>query len=385
MIARKGAAMATLKLLHTADLHLDAPHHALGGRGADLRRRVREAFERVVDEALTREVALVIIAGDLFDATSPEARTIDFAVGQLRRLTDASPPVDVVLLPGTHDCWADGGLWASPLLRDLPDRVHLLAGPDPATTVLPDADAAIHGAPHLCARSGQRPLRSLRADDERAINIGVAHGSLDRGDVADDSLFTAEEIAATGMDYLALGHWHSHADHSSGDVTAINPGSPEVPGFCERGRGVAVEVTLGEEHTRVERVEVGTLHGRTLELEAGDLRGTEDLVARVAERGDPELLLDVRVTGLSPPEALIDVEDARERLADAFFAVRVTDRSHPAVDDIDDALLRETLALGRFVELARERIKAADDERERRVAERALRIGVSMLRGGGGR
>ncbi len=371
--------MAVIQLLHTADVHLDAPLGALGEQGSRLRALVREAFVRVIDAALEREVQLVIIAGDLFDTRTPAGATLDFALTQLGRLSGASPAIHVALLPGTHDCRAEGGLWDSPRITGLPHTVHVLADPEGATAVVPDFDLALHGCPHLCGRGGQRPVGALRASDDAGINVGVAHASFERGDVKDDSMFDAAEIAATGLDYLALGHWHSWEEHSVGDAVAVNPGSPEVAGFGEREPGAVALVTLGDGPARVERVPIGRLRAVSLEIEAGDLGGTEDLVARVSEHADPDCLLELTLTGLAPPGVLVETDTLRERLADDFFALRIRDESHPALEGLDAEAFDDRLTLGKFVELARQRIEAADDDRERRVAERALHIGVAML------
>ncbi|MGD9496180.1 MAG: exonuclease SbcCD subunit D [Armatimonadota bacterium] len=377
--------MTMIRLLHTADIHLDAPNQALGERAADLRRAVRDAFTRVVDAALQQQAQLLVVAGDLFDSAAPDGATVEFALAQLARLAHAAPPIHVALLPGTHDCWAEGGLWETPRIRALPDCVHVLAGPAPRTVLLPHLDLALHGCAHRCRRGGQRPLCELRASDEAAVNVAVAHGSLERGDVADDSMFTAAEISATGMDYVALGHWHGWQEHSVGGITAINPGSPEVTGFGQRDEGAVALVTLGDGAVRVERLRVGALRASQLTIDAADLVSAADLAARVAEHADPHLLLELTLTGLAPSGVVVDVEALREQLAGSFYVLRIHDASHPTLDDLDEAVLDERLALGRFVALARERIAAAADERERRVAERALQIGVSMLADATGR
>lgn len=371
-----------MKLIHTADVHLDAPMRSLGKRGADLRRRTWEAWERAIEAAIERNVQLMIVAGDLFDERNPARATLERAFRGIERLTEATPPIDVVLLPGTHDCWAEATLWDSPRVRSLPDRAHVIAGPEATSLSLPHLDTIIHGCAHRCDVTGQRPLCDLRADPDASVNIGIAHASLDRGDVEDDALFSDADIEATGMDYVALGHWHTWQDVSAGDVTALLPGSIEVPGFGDWQTGSVALVTLGEGATRVERLEIGTLEARTLEIDAGDLSGTEDLIARLEEQANSDLLLEVRLTGLAAPGVIIDVETAIERVEGAFFALRVADRSHPALDDLDAQHLDGRLTLGRFAELARARVDAATDERERRVAERALQIGVSMLRSG---
>ncbi|MFW5866187.1 MAG: metallophosphoesterase family protein [Armatimonadota bacterium] len=372
-----------MKLIHAADVHLDAPNLSLGARAADLRERTWDAWERTIDAAIEREAQLFIVAGDLFDERAPARATIDRAFRGIERLARATPAIHVVLLPGTHDCWAEASVWQSPRARALPDGVHVLAGPEATSVPLPHLDAVIHGCAHRCDIAGQRPLRGLRANPEAAVNIGVAHASLDRGDVKDSALFDAAEIEATGMDYVALGHWHTWQDVSAGDVTALLPGSIEVPGFGDWETGSVAIVSLGEGRPMIERLEVGSLQARRLTVDAGDLSGAEDLIARIEEHADADLLLSVTLGGLAPPGVVLDPEAATERLADAFFALRIHDRSHPALDDLDEQHLEGRLTLGRFAQLARERIEQATSDDERRVAERALQIGVSMLRDSG--
>ena len=65
-----------VKLIHTADVHLDAPNATLGERAAELRRTVRETFTRVVDMCLERDAQVFIIAGDLFDSRTPPREVI---------------------------------------------------------------------------------------------------------------------------------------------------------------------------------------------------------------------------------------------------------------------------------------------------------------------
>jgi DNA repair exonuclease SbcCD nuclease subunit len=371
-----------VKLIHTADVHLDVANASVGERAADHRQRIREAFTRIVDLCLERCAQVLVIAGDLFDSRTPSQHAMDFAFGQLARLGDAAPPIEVFLLPGTHDCWAEGTVFAGPRAQQLPPHCHVLASPEPMTVAVPALDLAVHGCAHRCDLAGQQPLSGMVSSSEASLNIGVAHGSHARENFTDDSsLFTSDQIAATGMDYLALGHWHTWHDHSSGGVTAINPGSPELLGFGERGLGVVALVTLGEGDVSVEPVTVGQLTAATLDLDVGELSGTEDLISRVGEQAEAETLLDVTLTGLAAPGEIIEVDRVPEAVGPAFFALRIRDESHPSLDGLSEIDMPEALAFGRFVQLARHRVESATNDRDRRVAERSLQLGVALLRG----
>lgn len=345
---------------------------------------VRATFARVVELCLERQAQVLIIAGDLFDCRRPAPATVEFVLARLARLRAVTPPVHVFLLPGTHDCWSEHTVYSSVLPRSLPDHIHVLGGPEPPTVHLPHLDLAVHGVAHQCDRGGQQPLRHLAPSTEASLNVGVAHGSIERGDIAgDSSMFAPADIAATGMDYLALGHWHSWHDHSTEKVRAINPGSPEVLGFGQRERGAVAEVTLGEGPSRVERVEVGELEAVAIDVDVGALEGDADLIAQLGKHVAAHRLLDVRLKGLWHPGVVPDLQHIEEELRQGCFAVRLSDESHAAVEDIDEGELSEALVLGRFVRLARERIEQATDDRQRRVAERALQYGLALLRGKG--
>ena len=69
----------TMKILHTADLHLDS---AFCGGGETLsqsrRARQREVFKKIFELAVSENCDMVLIAGDLFDTSfvTPETRTL---------------------------------------------------------------------------------------------------------------------------------------------------------------------------------------------------------------------------------------------------------------------------------------------------------------------
>ena len=59
--------------------------------------------------------------------------------------------------------------------------------------------------------------------------VGMAHGHFveDRREPR-SSLITPDEIAGSGLDYLALGHVHVFRDVSQGPVRACYPGAPRI-------------------------------------------------------------------------------------------------------------------------------------------------------------
>ncbi len=90
--------------IHAADLHLDSPLRGLAhneSHAETIRDASRRALRRLVDEAISRDVAFVTIAGDLWDVDWQDARTPNFFLAQMGRLDSAGIPVFMVL--GNHD------------------------------------------------------------------------------------------------------------------------------------------------------------------------------------------------------------------------------------------------------------------------------------------
>ena len=114
-----------IKILHTADVHLDSPLRSLALRDSELRDRVqtasRTALTRIVDIAIAEDVAALLIAGDLFDGAERSARTAAFLTMQLERLRERG--IHVFYIKGNHDA-------ENPLTGEmsLPDNVHVFDG-----------------------------------------------------------------------------------------------------------------------------------------------------------------------------------------------------------------------------------------------------------------
>ena len=92
-----------IKILHTADVHLDSPLKSLALKDEELKATVqtatRTAFTRMIDFALDEGVSALLISGDLFDGAERSAKTAAFLTLQLDRLNAAGilGPVDIHL------------------------------------------------------------------------------------------------------------------------------------------------------------------------------------------------------------------------------------------------------------------------------------------------
>ncbi len=335
------------RLLHMADVHLGARHSDLGSAAAEQRERQFAAFERAIDLALAEKVDVCLICGDLFDSNSQPPRSVERAAAQLARLAQRHIPV--VIIPGTHDCYDPSSIYRT---FDLPALAG--AGGTDLVTVLTDErprvdftqlGLAVHGLVFPTKRAPRSPLDGFALGTELAKrngivwHVGMIHGTLVvPGRVEQDEVaFTEQEVAQSGFDYLALGHWHSFRKGRAGRTTWAYAGAPEPVAVDQDGAGQVLLVTLSDrEGGRTVTIEPRTV-GRTkfqkLELDAAALTSQAELEQRLRDLADADKVLDVRLLGVKPATLDLDVDELERQLRGQFLRLRVRDAAIAALPE----------------------------------------------------
>jgi exonuclease SbcD len=336
-----------LRLLHTADVHLGARHADLGDRAAMQRERQFAAFVATIDLALAEKVDLVLIAGDLFDSNGQPRRSVERAAAQLKRLVDAR--IRIVITPGTHDLYDRASIYRAYDLAALSGGV----GSDLVTVLDPDhhevhlkaLDLIVHGRCFATKRAPHSPLQGLDVsstdgtDDGAAWHVGLLHASIaiEGKTDGDEVVITTDEIAATHLDYLALGHWHSMSKGKAGNTVYAYAGAPEPIALDQDRAGNVLLVSLdaqgGRKQVLLEERKVGKTSFERLQLDAAKVGSQPGLVSRLAERANQDLVLDVELIGVRPDDLDVHVEEVEAELAEKFLKVRVRDRSVAPMPD----------------------------------------------------
>jgi exonuclease SbcD len=198
-----------MKFVHAADLHLDSPLLALSRQDARqverMRRATREAFEHLIDLCIEQEVALLVLAGDLYDHDCPNMQIAVFLRNQLRRLEQKG--IRTVIIKGNHD--ADNKITSA---LSLPARI--LGDRKPETITFDDLPVrvAVHGQSFKPGPITENLAASYPAPLRGCYNIGLLHTSL-AGTTDHDAYAPCalEELTTHGYDYWALGHIHKRA------------------------------------------------------------------------------------------------------------------------------------------------------------------------------
>lgn len=290
-----------MRFIHTADIHLDSPLTGLSAYAdapaAQLRTATRDAFDGLVGAALRAEVDFMVIAGDLYDGSWKDFNTGIFFVRQMGRLRQAGIPV--FLLLGNHDA-------ESEMTRRLvlPDNVRCFAADRCSSFELPELRVALHGRSFAQAATTENLALGYPPARPGWFNIGVLHTALGGHSAhADYAPCSAEQLAALGYAYWALGHVHEHRIERLGGSVIAFPGNLQGRHVRESGpRGALLVSADGDQVTAVERLHTDVLRWDRLTV---DVSGTATLPALVRQigaalerrldRGDDSLPLALRV------------------------------------------------------------------------------------------
>ena len=192
-----------MKFLHAADLHLDSPLRGLaryeGAPLEQIRGATRQAFDQLIDLAISERVDFVLLAGDLYDGDWKDYNTGLYFINCMVKLKQAG--IEVFMISGNHDASSQ----LSKSLR-LPDNTHLFS-PRKAETICMDAlEVAIHGQSFIKGKI----TKDLSANYPQAkagyFNISLLHTSLN-GRQGHDTYApcTLEGLKQKQYHYWALG------------------------------------------------------------------------------------------------------------------------------------------------------------------------------------
>lgn len=358
-----------LTFIHAADFHLDSTFGALDQRRAAGRRREsREVAFRLANYVNSQGISLVLLAGDLFDSAAAYRETgeqLAQALGQME--------AKVFIAPGNHDWYGPGSPWETVAW---PENVHVFRDSALTAAEVPELGLVVHGAAFTGPEQPESLLAGFAAPADGRRHIGLLHGELDGAEERYDPL-RREEIAASGLDYLALGHVHKRTEPLAlGRTVCAWPGCPEGRGFDELGEKGFYQGTVSDEG-QVSLTFVPFARHRYEILEV-DVTG-KDPRAAVEAALPPDTAGDlyrILLTG-ETAEGGAGAAGIREALAGRFCALEVRDRTRMAEDLWRRA--EEDSLRGLFLRELLARRETAEDEAARAEIDLAARFGLAAL------
>lgn len=368
-----------LKILHTADVHLGAKFLGLGEKGPEQRKQLVDTFESVVDKAASEKVDLFLIAGDLFDSNSVSRNLVGRVASLLARLAESG--IRIFISPGTHDPLGPGSPYAGEDFCGIGGLV-VFESEEVTAVRVPEFECTVYGNANTRPFENANPLAGIAVRDDSRWRVGLIHASFEMPVAGEDTyVVTAEQVAGCGLDYLALGHFHSTSERSSGDVTAYYCGSPEMIRMQKGDFGNALLVEVGD-RVRVEALPVGRRKLEEISLRAEDLSATS-LDDVLKDRSDPEKVLKVKISGLRPV-SYPDVDEIAREFAERYFFLTLSDESAPAPSTVEPGSYPGDSAAGTFLRILQAELDGARDSARDEILE-AMQVGLSLLEERGGR
>ena len=355
-----------VKVLHTADLHLDSAFVGLSESEARVRRAgQRKLLETIVELANQAKVDLLLLAGDVLDGGHAYFETAQVLSECLAKCRSR-----VFLATGNHDPYDASSPYR--VVR-FPEHVHLFCSEHIESVELPDLDCAVHGASFVSNNCDTPLLAGFSAPRDGRVHLLVLHGECTEG-ASTNNPIRKRDLEQSGIHYAALGHIHKGTSVQYAGATAYAyPGCPEGRGFDECGqKGVLVGCV------DTDRVDMKflPLNGQIYKEKTLEIGENEDVFARLSETLPAcAKNLNLRVTVEGESDGL-DCAALEAMFSDRVSSLSIKDRTRPHRSPWEGEF--EQSLKGAFLRRLHAQYDAAESN-ERETILRAAVLGVAAL------
>ena len=348
-----------MKILHSADWHLDAP---IGNYSPQQQEFLRGELLRVPGKIATicrqEGCDMVLLAGDLFDGNY----TRDSYQAVYNALEEMAVPVFIT--PGNHDFIS----MTSPWTRERwPENVHIFTQQTLTMVQLPGC--RVWGAGYD-AMEAPAMLKGFTAEEGEGYAIGILHGDTTQAK-SPYCPVTKKQIADCGLDYLALGHIHKGDQLRAGNTLCAWPGCPMGHGYDETGEKGVLIVQLDQE-AKARFVPLDTPRFYDLQTEP-----EEDPVGAVSSLLPAVGCSDFYRITLNGPCEPIHMEQLQKEFSQ-FPNLVLRDRTVRPVDPW--SALGEDSFEGMYFKLLQENLQDADAQQQQ-IVQLAAKISRQLLDG----
>ena len=371
-----------LKFIHTADIHLDAPLHYLSEKYELRQDDFRRTMRGIRDLVLEKQADFWLIAGDLLEHHGASRATALF----LRDLFASVSPVPVCIAPGNHDPWREDSFYQS---IHWPGNVFFFT-PEWGAFEFPENGCVVYGwgfpQPHVY----ESPLDSFPGKlDGYRHHLMVLHANVISAGAEEHHPYapvTVQQLADTGMDYIALGHIHKPAQFLhplKKQPFAAYPGTPEALTAKEEGERSVLYGELddaGRLHLQQIPVQQRQISKREISIaKAQNMEQVVESIERELADEPEENIVYITLSGERAAHFAPSLAVLEQRFARRFFLARFEDKSWPDVDE--QKLIAEGGVLGRWLAALARAEETAASEEERQIASLARREALARIGG----
>ncbi len=364
--------MDSVKILHCADIHIGAQESFLGDTANQRRYETLLTFENIMDLAVSENVDLVALAGDIFDSEKVETAFSAPVINKIKAIA----PIRVIYAAGNHDPLNSD----SPFMADnLPENLYVLPSKD-TKIIFEDIKVCVYGRSFESTHLNGEEEFSITDIPSNYINIMVQHGELKSDLNSDYNAITPRFIKKSGMDYIALGHVHKATPIGKIEKTSFAYcGCPEGQGFDELDqKGVYLgEITKG--NADLSFIPVSK---RQHILEKIDITDIDDISLHILKilsdkyQNYADNLYKIELVGAIEESTLLYLDELTARLSAQLYFVKLKDNTEYKIDYT--LLSKEASLKGVFVKRMLQKIEQNPDDEKLKVA---LKIGLKAFSG----
>jgi len=359
----------SIKFIQTSDLHLGMTFKSLQDKSKLHRIDCKTTFSKIIDLCIKERVNALLIGGDLFDTPEPPKSLVKFVINELEKLEKEN--IYVFIISGNHDPYKKGSVW---LEYNFPKNVIIFD----STELEPKRidGLTVYGLAYI--DDSKQPLKNFKAEKEDNFRVGLIHGSTTNINWKDEPEagyrpISKEDINNSGLDYIALGHFHNLLNLKT-KVPCYYSGTPEGLSFKENGDRFVILVSYSNKKVNVEPIKINKREFQTIIVDCTSFETEEDIKKFLEKYKGENKILRLILKGSPSLDFNVDVEMLMKEYETEYFFLKIVDNIH-----IPKNLKKDETIRGTFIKLIKAEIKKEKDEEKRKRLENALRTGISYL------
>ena len=384
-----------VRLIHTADLHLDSAFSSRFSKeeAEERRRNLLIAWNKLLQYGIERKVQAILISGDLFDSPVVSRSTMEIFLSSIRK----NPEISFFYLRGNHDTKN-----TFRFRDDLPKNLFLfskegkkyrlkeklvLLGQEfygtESLLELPEEPEELVEEELLSPSSAKDAVQSIWNLKEEDCNILMLHGALREGgpEVQNEQGISLKQLSRYPIHYLALGHIHKREEGKCGSLYYIYPGCLQGRGFDEEGEKGFYYLEIEEETKEIKAEVVPLKEGefRIIPLFLSEEDGTLDAEEKIREslkKEGAEAKDSVRIIlkGEKRAEEERNLRYLEKQLEEEYAYIEIKEETKLKLRK--EEFIHEKGLKGEFLRMVCESESLSEEEKEKLMI-----LGIGLLQG----
>ena len=406
-----------VRLIHTADLHLDTTFSSRFSKeeAEERRQGLLLAWNKLLEYGAEKRVQAVLIAGDLFDSPVVSRSTMDIFLSSIRK----NPEISFFYLRGNHDTKN-----TFRFQENLPKNLFLfshegkkyrlneklvLAGQEFYGRGEQEEENYFFDSEEEEEQALEQGMDRIPAEEEAAqgiwnfkeedCNLLMLHGMLRESSVTKEAseekassertpeaVQTEDGISLRALSkypihYLALGHIHKREEGRFGALRYLYPGCLQGRGFDEEGEKgfYYLEINEQSKEIRTEFVPLKDGEFRIIEVllseEDGSLEALEKITERIREEKAGEKdSLRIILKGEKSPEGERNLRYLEKQLSENHAYVEIKEECRLKLHKED--FIHEKSLKGEFLRMVSDSESLSEEEKEKIIL-----LGIGLLQG----